>query len=1573
MKQNQQQKLIISLLVALCFVAASYIKIDASSININGSRYPLWQSGWETDTGWGNGDPLLSSLLNTDYVVPVKVDFGNTNGNTIINGHTFDISNPGLADNFNGNTLGSATGTNWSISNTSPAGDNIFTGANGLPLGTQAVNLATGFAFKNFDFDITGLTANQEYFMYLAMFGSDDLNRSNDFTPSDGGPVQNIAMGTGNGQRLFRYGFTSNGSGAFSMSKTNGGSIMDGVVVHGIFVVEARTSADFSPGGVSPNLTLWYRADSVDDQASGSAVPEWQDFSGNNFDGLQANEAARPAYTLSAANNVNFNPMLAYDGGSDYFPISGLSYTGTGALSHIFSCTVFRSNQTGGGFNSNWAFVDFDRSEYYDYYIRPDTGQISFSYAAGGINDNDSVGTGFNDDRTHIACVNYDSSIVNDTEIRVDGNQELSADIEALSQTVGTTTTRFGFSGEGSEAPTFDGARNNIFYGGDIAETIYFSNRSITTAERQRIESYLATKYAVTLNQSGTGQNYFDSSGNIIFDADTAGAGSGFMNAYNDDIAGIGRDDASALYQIKSQSDNTDGTVAMSNGSSLDNQDFLFWGNDNDDNGIIDIITTEIPAGLELEERVDREWRVDETGDVGTVSVTFANGTAGLKASSANDIFILLDSDSDFSNGILSSQSATSIGSGGAVFEGVNFADANFFTFASRFTGPGGIEDNIAIWYKADTLSQADNSPITSILDVSGSNNSASQPNAGSEPTFIDSGDSEINFNPALQFDNVDDYLAIENKSYNGVNSLNQIFTCAIFRTNTTGGSSDIWAFIDFDRSDYFNFNVRADTGQVRFSYNGAAIRDNDSAGTGFNDNNAHLACASYDSAVANDTEIRVDGNLELSADVEAAAQAIGSANTRFGFVGDGSEATTFDGARNGFYYQGEISELVLYENKSFVANEIERLESYFATKYGLTLDQTGTGRNYLNSNGDIIFDADTAGAGSGFMNAYNDDIAGIGRDDNGNLRQIQSRSENSDATVIMTNGSSLDDGDFIFWGNDNDDDGTAEEITTEIPPGVNSTTRIDREWRVDTTGNIGTVDVQFDIRNIGIRGALAEDFTLFIDDDSDFSADVTSTQLADSFSTGIVTFKNVTFVEGDFFTLGGTISAPGGVTDNLDIWYKVNSLAGTADGTNIDTINDLSGQGNRGLQPTTNNQPLFKNTNGDEINFNPVAQFDGTADYLAVENRFYNGATLNQIFSCTVFRSNFVGASFNDNWAFLDFDRSEVFDYYVRPDTGQLGFSYRTSATRDNSSTVTGLNNDQPHIGCIGYDSSITNDTFMRVNGNIELSSDIEIGGVAIGTTISTRFGFVGDGSESSTFNNTRNNIFYDGDIAEIVHYVNKTMTSSEIDRIESYLGLKYGITLDQSGTGQNYFSSNGDIIFDADTAGAGSGFMNGFNNDIAGIGSDKLSGLFQPTSRSVNTDAIVTIGNASGLDNGEFLFWGNDNDDDGIVEATQNGAPLSFVNSILDRTWQFNETGDVGTVTISFNFNGTGLIDPFLDTLKLITDNDSDLSDVTTLIDATSVIDTTVSFEAVDVSNASFFTLGVIDSGQLFFGMPY
>lgn len=115
---------------------------------------------------------------------------------------------------------------------------------------------------------------------------------------------------------------------------------------------------------------------------------------------------------------------------------------------------------------------------------------------------------------------------------------------------------------------------------GKIPEFIIFS-KALNKVERNRIESYLALKYGLTLEKNN---NYVSSTNAKLWSKENTE----FWNH----IAGIGRDDYSELYQKQSSSSLEDKRLIISNNSlalknslntsHINNNDFLVWGDNND-------------------------------------------------------------------------------------------------------------------------------------------------------------------------------------------------------------------------------------------------------------------------------------------------------------------------------------------------------------------------------------------------------------------------------------------------------------------------------------------------------------------------------------------------------------------------------------------------------------------------------------------------------------------------------------------------------------------------------------------------------------------------------------------------------------------------------------------------------------------------------------------------------------------------------------------------------------------------------------------------------------------------------
>ena len=181
--------------------------------------------------------------------------------------------------------------------------------------------------------------------------------------------------------------------------------------------------------------------------------------------------------------------------------------------------------------------------------------------------------------------------------------------------------------------------------------------------------------------------------------------------------------------------------------------------------------------------------------------------------------------------------------------------------------------------------------------------------------------------NRYIALDGNDDYIAL-NMSYNGVQAIPELTVEAWVRTSYSGGSyDDNWAIIDFDRSSYYSLYVRGDNGHVGFSTHAIdpesggylAPLDFDFAGTiddmqgttAINDGEWHHIAAVYDGM---DKYIYVDGVLDATVLNPHEGAPLGSENPRFGIIGDGSTASTYNGGTSGDFFEGDISEVRVFE-----------------------------------------------------------------------------------------------------------------------------------------------------------------------------------------------------------------------------------------------------------------------------------------------------------------------------------------------------------------------------------------------------------------------------------------------------------------------------------------------------------------------------------------------------------------------------------------------------------------------------------------------------------------------------------
>ncbi|WP_430409327.1 beta strand repeat-containing protein [Kordia sp.] len=479
-----------------------------------------------------------------------------------------------------------------------------------------------------------------------------------------------------------------------------------------------------SPGGVSAELTVWFKADASVFSDAGTLlatdgndnVQEWHDQSGNaafvaNQLG-QTTSGNKPSYF---ANHINFNPTIFFEGNNDNL-------------------------NTAGSFDSNL--------------LRGTEASTATIYAVV----NRDAGTLGRRVFEHGSLSNRSVLFDNQSAIGQSGSTPYTTDVS--SETVILSTVRDGFSGTSvfnyiNGLPNGTGnATNNshgdsrLFIGrasggtddwiGDISEVIFYAEAH-TDAQRQKVESYLSLKYGLTLNQN-IANNYVASDDSVIWTAATNAS-------YDHDITGIGRDDNSGLNQKQSKSNNLDTFVTIGNGSALsaDNAtnpnsfssdlSFLTWSNNDENFGF----QTNVD-GLTNVLSMNRIWKVEEKGTVGTVVISVPQFTVN---SNIPRIIRSTDTTFDSTDTIIT---MTDDGNGNYVAT-LDFNTGDFFTFARNnvFSGDadsdglpdyvecsasvisilGGSIDEIRTWEGIGNGSIVTNPKITAVTNENfGENNS---------------------------------------------------------------------------------------------------------------------------------------------------------------------------------------------------------------------------------------------------------------------------------------------------------------------------------------------------------------------------------------------------------------------------------------------------------------------------------------------------------------------------------------------------------------------------------------------------------------------------------------------------------------------------------------------------------------------------------------------------------------------------------------------------------------------------------------------------------------------------------
>lgn len=142
-------------------------------------------------------------------------------------------------------------------------------------------------------------------------------------------------------------------------------------------------------------------------------------------------------------------------------------------------------------------------------------------------------------------------------------------------------------------------------------------------------------------------------------------------------------------------------------------------------------------------------------------------------------------------------------------------------------------------------------------------------------------------------------------------------------------------------------------------------------------------------------------------------------------------------------------------------------------------------------------------------------------------------------------------------------------------------------------------------------------------------------------------------------------------------------------------------------------------------------------------------------------------------------------------------------------------------------------------------------------------------------------------GIVPEIIFY-DRALSTRERQQVESYLAIKYGISLNQTYP-TSYYGGRGQVIWDAS-------HMAGYSKSIAAIGVDTLTGLRQLQSGAVEDKGLLEMRFDTPPRSGSYLAW---SDDGAALTLQQRGASPKR----LTRTWKVQASGDKMVASLLFD----------------------------------------------------------------------
>jgi len=544
-----------------------------------------------------------------------------------------------------------------------------------------------------------------------------------------------------------------------------------------------------------------------------------------------------------------------------------------------------------------------------------------------------------------------------------------------------------------------------------------------------------------------------------------------------------------------------------------------------------------------------------------------------------------------------------------------------------------------------------------------------------------------------------------------------------------------------------------------------------------------------------------------------------------------------------------------------------------------------------------------------------------------------------------------------------------SESVFTEIINGVGSNTLLTSDFELSLSGN--------------------SSLTLTSSSPSSISENGTNYQLAipfNGFANGTESLTITISNNSIFDTAGNTFNSSQtiGLNNNLLLYYDFsnpNSYNGqTTTSSNLSVI-DLSGNNNNG--EIRDEADTYYDQFEDAFYFNGDQKRANKG--VAISNLNYVSGNSDQIKEMTLIarvkaKSQTSGGN-QDERIIISFDRSNNFRFGIGTDQisqaqGKLAFSFtNTDATNDTyavSQTID-LRDDNWHDVAVTFKANEVGGLKYFIDGGLVYTHPDSFNPISNQVTSQTpRFGYIGNGSEASSFKGATgpDNLFYG--YIQVIKYFNKTLPINQLKPIDS---SPPNVTLTDTDT-DNIVSDSDNVIITAS-----------FNEAMASSPTINISNIVTNASMTISSTAAIwtyswdvpkqfngqTKVTVAGTDISSNAYSGTDSITfkDSIppeISATAIEAQNNYVDITFDQPIYGNNSASSGIISSSLNAIQTSGTSFTIDFVGLKKNNATTFSSASALTGGETTIRAFMDFTSISPSGGEVYAITATSSSSVF-----